>query len=272
MSDGVKDCVKAAFNSSKDIFKKNSTFDAWNILIKELIEAGIVDFLTVEQCQNIIENSDTEPTREPSSVSQKKVSARRNWTVPETKELLNSYRDREREFTQIRKKKDAWENVVQDLEAANILVSPVTAAQCETKIKSLMRAYKATIDSEKVTGIGTSSSKCLLFTELDEIFGDRPIISGAPTVSVGVTDLIESTPKKTDRSLINKLKLYTPNTKKLKSSRLELEKFKQEKKDSRFKEKSKLYMDVEMKKQQRHDDKVILEKRKIELLEKLSGK
>lgn len=68
-----------------------------------------------------------------------------------------------------------------------------------------MRAYKATIDSEKLTGIGTSSSKCLLFTELDEIFGSRPIISGAPTLAVGVTTVIESTLKKNDRSLINKL-------------------------------------------------------------------
>lgn len=274
MSDGVKDCVKAAFNSSKQLFKNNSNYDAWCILITELVEAGVVDELTVEQCQRIIEveveGSDPEllPTL---PVIKKTSSARRNWSITETKVLLSSYRDREHEFTQIRKKKDAWENVVQDMESANVLESAVTAAQCETKIKSLMRAYKASIDAEKLTGIGASASKCLLFHELDEIFGNRPIISGAPTVAVGVTDLIQSTPKKNDKVLINKLKLYTPNSKKLKASRMELEKFKQEKRDDRFKEKSKLYMEVEMKKQQRHDDKLNIEKRKIELLEKLAG-
>lgn len=242
LSIGEKDCIKAAYRSSPDVFKNNSLVDAWTILIKELVEAGVCDdSLNVTQCELIIhENDKTDDaiiTDEPfvTKPTTKNSTSRRNWTVPETKCLISSYKDREREFTQIRKKINAWENVVQDLESANVLSSPVSPAQCETKIKSLLRAYKATIDAEKLTGQGTSSSKCLHFTELDEIFGTRPIISGAMTVSVGVTDVINNvdiTPKKNDGKLINRLKLYTPNNKK--TDRLNLQKFKEEKKDDRL--------------------------------------
>lgn len=198
------DCIKAAFNTSQDLFKKNTVEQAWKILINELKEAGVCDNLTVSQCEQVIQpqNIPSEAENVPVALGTRRLinnsSSRRNWTAAETKCLISSYKDREREFSQIRKKMNAWENVVQDLESADVLESSVSPTQCETKIKSLLRAYKATIDSEKLTGQGTSTSKCLHFTELDEIFGTRPIISGAITVSVGVTEVIETQIKKSD--------------------------------------------------------------------------
>lgn len=282
LSMGEIDCIKAAYNSSENIFKNNSSQQAWTIIIEELSEAGVCDNLTVSQCEKVIqpnENAVTSVVVPVRSKITKNSSSRRNWTVSETKCLISSYKDREHEFSQIRKKMNGWENIVQDLESADVLQSPVSPTQCETKIKSLLRAYKATIDAEKLTGQGTSTSKCLHFTELDEIFGNRPIISGAVTVSVGVTEVIkthiektDSTPKKNDGKLINKLKLYTPNNKNSKKhDRMNLEKYKQEKKDSRFNEKAKLCNEMEVNKQKRHDAKLNMEQRKLEVLEKLAA-
>lgn len=282
LSIGEIDCIKAAYNSSPEIFKNNSSHHAWAIIIKELLEAGVCDNLTVSQCEKVIRSNEIENVGTsddaPKTFTKTSSTSRRNWTVSETKCLIQSYKDREHEFSQVRKKMNGWENVVQDLESADVLQSPVSPTQCETKIKSLLRAYKATIDAEKLTGQGTSTSKCLHFTELDEIFGNRPIISGAATVSVGVTKVIEtriektdSTPVKNDGKLINKLKLYTPNNNCKKSDRMNLEKFKQERKDTRFKEKAKLCVEMEENKQKRHDAKLNMEQRKLELLEKLAA-
>lgn len=77
--------------------------------------------------------------------------------------------------------------------------------------------------------------------------------------------------KKNDGKLINKLKLYTPNNKNKKSDRLTCEKFKQEKKDSRFKEKVQLCIEMDEIKQKRHEAKLKMEERKLEVLEKLAA-
>lgn len=71
--------------------------------------------------------------------------------------------------------------------------------QLKSKMKSLLKAYKASIDNNKQTGAAPCASPFM--TEMDEIFGERPIISSLhtlntgslSTISVDLTDSSKST-------------------------------------------------------------------------------
>lgn len=77
--------------------------------------------VTPDSCKNTVNllKNGGENTSQPLSVP---VSARRTWTANETKVLIGFYGDRKSEFDVPRKKKQAFENILHDLESSGILV------------------------------------------------------------------------------------------------------------------------------------------------------
>lgn len=59
---------------------------------------------------------------------------------------------------------------------------PVSAAVCESKLKSLLRAYKQASDNANRTGAGRSFVP--FEKELDELFENRPIVSHNHTIGI----------------------------------------------------------------------------------------
>lgn len=76
--------------------------------------------VTPESCRRLVEDDNTGNASGVSLTAP--LSARRTWTSNETKALIGFYADRKGEFDIPRKKKQALENVLHDLEASGVLV------------------------------------------------------------------------------------------------------------------------------------------------------
>lgn len=68
------------------------------------------------------------------------------------------------------------------MQSVNVLKAPTNEDQLQAKINSLINAYKGARDSEGRTG--RESSTFMYLEEMDEIFGDRPIIANQHTLNL----------------------------------------------------------------------------------------
>ena len=141
----------------------------------------------------------------------------KNWTYCEGKGLISIYANRKEEYFKTRNKKHFWENILTDLESLDVLVmvffndqyelsfslvyfyskvSPTTVENVEVKWRSLYRAYK----NAKDRGTGTSATKFMYISEMDEIFHNDPAISSQFSVSVGVSNTPVAAPMRLEKS------------------------------------------------------------------------
>ncbi|XP_067647651.1 uncharacterized protein [Eurosta solidaginis] len=109
---------------------------------------------------------------------------RRRWSREETTGFLRCYLARKAEFEHPKKKRVAYANVLEDMVSLGISDSDRTPVCLESKIRTLLQAYKAARDNNRSTG----ASPCFApYMELmDEIFGNTPIIKNDHTVCVGL--------------------------------------------------------------------------------------
>lgn len=114
--------------------------------------------------------------------AQEKQSSNRTWSDTETQAFLRCYESRKEEMLHPTKKKFAYDNILEDLISMNVLKAPTTSGNLETKMASLLKAYKAARDNERLTGRGASTFQYLSL--MDEIYGDRPIMANNHTINL----------------------------------------------------------------------------------------
>lgn len=233
--------------------------------------------VTPEICQttvNLIINGAESSRNVSLSPPQLTFSSRRTWTSEETVALIGFYGDRKAEFDIPRKKKQAWENLLHDMESSGVLVrlediflvcviylndfilqkGPVAIQHLENTMKGLIKAYKCSVDSEGLTGQGTASSP--FYGQLNEIFGNTVIGSAQHTIAVGATEI----------SLHQRAVPVSPpvpgdTSKQLRRDIGGSKRKKEQEKVNRHEEKKKILLDFEAKQQKRHDDKMVVENR-----------
>lgn len=107
---------------------------------------------------------------------------RANWTDNETRALLGCYGVRQDELKNPKKQRFFYKNILEDLVSMKVLNAPTTVAHVQSKMNSLMQAYKSASDAEQRTGSG--SSTFLYMSIMDDILGDRPIIANRHTLNL----------------------------------------------------------------------------------------
>ncbi|XP_037927774.1 uncharacterized protein LOC119672718 [Teleopsis dalmanni] len=117
-----------------------------------------------------------------------KSNTRKLWTTKETKCFLECYLARKEEFMETRKKRLGYQHVLEDMIAHGI-ADDFTPVCLERKMRTLLSAFKAAKDNNRRTG----ASQCLPpYMELmNEIFGDKPIISNNHTATLGFDSYVE---------------------------------------------------------------------------------
>ena len=104
------------------------------------------------------------------------------WNHAEVLSLLSAYKTHEDKFRNVNyKKKRVWEFIAKDMADLNH-----NSLQCESKWKSLTRAYRNTVDHNNKTG--RKKKTCPCSKELGEVYGYHPNISPAITLSSGLTN------------------------------------------------------------------------------------
>lgn len=129
-------------------------------------------------------------------------SKRKVWTKAETVLFLSCYRGRKDEFDHPRKKKTAYAHVLEDMvyqgfEVTTILYGnisqikfvflqdrSVTVMSLEAKMRTLLAAYKYAKDNASRTGACPCPAPYM--DEIDELFGNKAIISHAHSLDVGL--------------------------------------------------------------------------------------
>lgn len=117
-----------------------------------------------------------------SSVKSAAVANDLTWTEGQVRALLDCYGNRQEELNHATKKKFFYNNVCQDLLSMGVFNRPVNASSLQTKMGALLTAYKAARDTETRTGRGATKFKYM--SEMEEIFGSRPIISNTHTANL----------------------------------------------------------------------------------------
>ncbi|XP_050338676.1 uncharacterized protein LOC126765103 [Bactrocera neohumeralis] len=123
-------------------------------------------------------------------------SKRKVWTKAETLLFLKCYNERKDEFLHARKKKSAYENVLEDMIYQGFADTTVNSAALVAKMRTLLKAYKTAKDNENQTG--TSPCTIPYMTEMDEIFGESYLVSNNHTINIGTDPqeaLVESSVK-----------------------------------------------------------------------------
>ncbi|XP_067645570.1 uncharacterized protein [Eurosta solidaginis] len=110
-----------------------------------------------------------------------KKDTRKRWTKEETSLFLQCYRARKEEFKHSRKKKYAYQNVLQDLMAQGFLDTTITTRTLEAKMRTLLLAYKSGLDNKKLKG--ASLKKIPFMEEMEDIFGTAPVVTSSRTLN-----------------------------------------------------------------------------------------
>ncbi|XP_011203856.2 uncharacterized protein LOC105226589 isoform X1 [Bactrocera dorsalis] len=105
---------------------------------------------------------------------------KRIWTKRETRAFLKTYISRKREFSKVRKKKFAMQNVLQDLQRKGVLSQHTTVDMLSTKLKNLGRAYKQAIENSRRTKTPVIAPFGSL---MEEIYKDDSINCNNHTIS-----------------------------------------------------------------------------------------
>ncbi|XP_037944485.1 uncharacterized protein LOC119677285 [Teleopsis dalmanni] len=113
---------------------------------------------------------------------------RKLWTTKEMKCFLECYLARKEEFMETRKKRLGYQHVLEDMIAHGI-ADDFTPVCLERKMRTLLSAFKAAKDNNRRTG----ASPCLppYMEMMNEIFGDKPIISNNHTATLGFDSYVE---------------------------------------------------------------------------------
>ncbi|XP_039968072.1 uncharacterized protein LOC120779756 [Bactrocera tryoni] len=110
-------------------------------------------------------------------------SKRKVWTKADTLLFLKCYTERKDEFLHARKKKFAYENVLEGMVYQGFTDTTINAAALVSKMRTLLNAYKTAKDNEKQTG--TSPCTVPYMREMNEIFGESCLVSNNHTINIG---------------------------------------------------------------------------------------
>ncbi|XP_011210908.2 uncharacterized protein LOC105231343 [Bactrocera dorsalis] len=114
-------------------------------------------------------------------------SKRKVWTEAETLLFLKCYNKRKDEFLHARKKKFAYENVLEDMIFQGFTDTTVNVAALVAKMRTLLKAYNTAKDKQT----GTSPCTIPYMSEMDEIFGESRLVSDNHSINIG-TDPLET--------------------------------------------------------------------------------
>ncbi|XP_065178672.1 uncharacterized protein LOC135809280 [Sycon ciliatum] len=98
------------------------------------------------------------------------------WSTLLTLDLIQSRSKRDPLFSDINyKKKSIWQQIASDIEENNpeLDQSYPTAEQCENRWKSLLRGYKAFVDSQNQTGADRKKEPAF-YSEMNAVLGEKP--------------------------------------------------------------------------------------------------
>ncbi|XP_067635193.1 uncharacterized protein [Eurosta solidaginis] len=108
---------------------------------------------------------------------------RRKWSREETEGFLRCYLARKEEFLQPKKKREAFSNVLKDMVSIGIGAADMTPTCLESKMRTLLHAYKAANDNIRRAGVTPYFSPYMKI--MNDIFGKSPTISNTHTIHVG---------------------------------------------------------------------------------------
>ncbi|XP_011180238.1 uncharacterized protein LOC105210793 [Zeugodacus cucurbitae] len=110
---------------------------------------------------------------------------RKRWSVREVKCLLKCYLAHKDEFVHSRKKRLAYNNVLEDMIADGFVDPSATVITLENKIRTLHSTYKAAKANE---GKPTGLTNCFPFMEeMEEVFGDMDFSSNDHRLQMGIS-------------------------------------------------------------------------------------
>lgn len=193
------------------------------------------------------------------------------WVRSEVLVLLSCYEHYKNDLNRPVKRRTAWQKIIEEMAAMGVKVQVV---QAQNKIKVLLRSYKKIKDNSTKTGRGALKFEYL--EEMDRLFAKNKVINPTNIASSSLkeniplehennstkTEVEASTSKKRKINNVSPLRKYLD-----KKEAIEVEKKKMKQEFfTAWQENEKIKAEQ---KEQRHKERIELEKKRIEVLEKL---